>query len=63
MRASRIAAGYETAEDIAKDLGVEAPRYRQWERGGAMPPIDILQLICRLVDKTSDFLLFGQTER
>lgn len=60
LRASRIAVGYATAEDFAKDVGIEAARYRQYERGGAMPPIDLLDAFCQLTDKSSDFLLFGR---
>jgi transcriptional regulator with XRE-family HTH domain len=63
LRASRIAAGYVEGQDLAKDLACEAPRYRQWERGDAMPPIDFLEMICDLTGKTSDFLLFGRTDR
>jgi len=63
LRASRIAAGYDTAKAFAEKLNIEDGRYRQYERGGAMPPPDVLDLICQFTDKSSDFLLFGITDK
>ncbi|HEY4134944.1 MAG TPA: hypothetical protein VGO34_06990 [Alphaproteobacteria bacterium] len=31
----------------------------QYERDGTMPPLEILELICKFTQKTADFLLFG----
>lgn len=63
LRASRIAAGYESASDFARDLGIEAPAYRKYERGEAQPPIDALGRICDLTGKTADFLMFGRSTK
>lgn len=63
LRAARISAGYETAEDFASDLGVEPPRYRKYERGDAMPPIDLLEMVCTLTSKSLDFLILGRSDR
>lgn len=60
LRAARITAGYEEATDFAEDLGIEAPRYRKYERGESLCPLDVLQDIIRLTGRTSDWLLLGQ---
>jgi transcriptional regulator with XRE-family HTH domain len=60
LRALRIVAGYNNAEDFAADLGVEAPRYRKYERGDAWPPLDILARIAELTNCKLDFLLLGK---
>ena len=63
LRAARITAGWEEAADFAADLGVEAPRYRRYERGHALPPIDLLADISRLTGATLDHLLMGRKPR
>lgn len=63
LRACRIAAGFEQADMFADMLGIEAQRYRRYERGEAMPPTDVLLDMCEALDKTADFLLFGRTEK
>lgn len=60
LRAARISAGYETAADFARDLGIEVARYRKYERGDAMPPVDILGTISSLTGKSLDFLILGR---
>lgn len=62
LRAARIIAGYETAADLAKDLRVEVPRYRKYERGDSMPPLEVLELLCDITNKSLDFLLLGRTD-
>lgn len=59
LRAARIVAGYETADDVADALKIEPPRYRKYERGEALPPIDVLEDLCRLLDQDLSFLLRG----
>jgi transcriptional regulator with XRE-family HTH domain len=46
LKKARESAGYATAEDFATILGVEAPRYRYWERGEAMPSVTMVVRIC-----------------
>lgn len=60
LRAARITAGYEDAIDFANDLGIDAPRYRKYERGNSMPPLDVLQDIARMTGRSLDWLLLGQ---
>lgn len=63
LRACRIAAGFETADLFADTLGIEGPRYRRYERGESLPPIDLLKQLCTVLNTTSDFLLFGAPTR
>lgn len=60
LRAARITAGYEDAADFAADLGIEAARYRKYERGESMPPLDVLEGIVRVTERSSDWLLLGR---
>lgn len=59
LRAVRIARGYQTAEDMARALKIEGPRYRSWERGGSIPHLDLLEDLRKLTDVSLDFLLLG----
>ena len=63
LREARIVAGYETAEDLAAEVPVEGPRYRRYERGETLPPLNILIHISELLDKPLDWLLAGKGER
>lgn len=63
LAASRLAAGFETAADMAREVKMEANAYRKYERGEAMAPIDMLELICKLTGKSLDFLLLGKPDR
>ncbi len=63
LRACRIAAGYESAAAFSSDLGVQEERYRKYERGQSVPPLDVLQQACAMLDKSADFLLFGKSDR
>ena len=60
LRAARITAGYEEATDFASDLGLEPPRYRKYERGESMPPLDVLAAIVRTTGRSLDWLMLGQ---
>lgn len=60
LYASRVGAGYNDAKDLAADLGLEAPRYRKYERGQSLPPVDILAEICKITGKSLDFLIFNK---
>lgn len=61
LRAVRIASGYESAAEFAKDLGIGPIRYGHYERGRNFPPIDILASISKLTGKSLDFLLLGSS--
>lgn len=63
LRACRVAAGIESAEGMADLLGIEGQRYRKYERGAAMPPIDLLAEIAHQLDASLDFLLRGVSPR
>ena len=60
LRALRIVAKYENAQDFATELGVKGPAYRKYERGDAWPPLDVLVRIGQLTNTTMDFLLLGK---
>lgn len=60
LRAARITAGYEEAADFATDLGIEAPRYRKYERGESVPPLDVLEGINTMTGRSLDWLLLGK---
>lgn len=60
LRAARITAGYEEAADFAADLGIEAPRYRKYERGESVPPLDVLEGINTMTGRSLDWLLLGK---
>lgn len=57
LKRARVAAGFETAKDCADALGVEAPTYRQWERGQASPDLEMLTRICKLLNVEPNELL------
>lgn len=62
LRATRITAGYEEAADFAADLGIGAPRYRKYERGESVPPLDVLESIVRTTGRSLDWLLLGRQD-
>jgi transcriptional regulator with XRE-family HTH domain len=63
LRSARITAGYDSAEDFADDIGIEAPAYRKYERGESQPRIDTLEDIVRLLGCDCGWLLFGLPTR
>lgn len=60
LRAARITAGYDEAADFAAVLGLESPRYRRYERGESMPPLDVLEDIADRTRRSLDWLLLGR---
>lgn len=60
LRAARITAGYDRGSDMAKELGIEPPRYRKYERGQSLPPLDILASIVAITGRSSDWLLLNK---
>jgi transcriptional regulator with XRE-family HTH domain len=59
LAAARKLAGYEDASEFARVNGLEPHTYRKYEAGGALPPIDILERLCKALEQPADFLLFG----
>jgi len=57
LKRARLGAGYEFAKDFADALNVEAPTYRQWERGQASPDLVMLTRICKMLDIEPNDLL------
>lgn len=60
LRAARITAGYDDATDFATALGIEAARYRKYERGDSVPPLEVLEGIVRMTSHSLDWLLLGE---
>lgn len=60
LRAARIAAGYADATDLARQMAIQAPRYRRWEAGTAEPSIGNLVRLCELLNTDANFLLLGK---
>lgn len=48
---------YHTAEDFARAMRIEGPRYRNWERGIAFPKMAEFLAICRTLKKAPNDLL------
>ena len=59
LRAARESAGFATASEFAKAIGVEPPAYRKWERGEAEPGIADLARIHRQFRLSLDWLIAG----
>ena len=59
LKAARELAGYVTQEDAAKALGVQAERYRRWERAETEPAIDKLVEIGKVFKVSVDLLIHG----
>lgn len=60
LKAARITGGFETGDEFANLIGIDGPRYRKYERGESLPPLDILALICAHLGQPLDFLVLGQ---
>lgn len=59
LRACRIAAGFDAADDFAEALNIKPATYRRYERGEVQPTFDVLIDIGRLSGKNLDFLITG----
>lgn len=60
LKHAREAAGFATATDFAAALGIDAYRYRHYERGRSEPDFEILLRMCAILQTTPDFLLLGK---
>ena len=60
LRASRIAAGFDSARAFAEAIDVNEFSYRNYELGTRFPALDILDTICNVLGKSADWLLFGK---
>lgn len=63
LKALRIASGFEDAERFAAELGLKPQRYRRYERGETIPPLDVLDLMCKMLDKPLGFILLGHPDK
>jgi DNA-binding XRE family transcriptional regulator len=62
IQAARVAAGYETATELAAVLGISQQRYNNWDNGLFLPnEVGLLRRLCDALDVTADFLLLGRT--
>jgi len=58
LKEARVAAGFRSATAFARTLGIEAARYRHWERGHALPDIEFLAVrLCPALRVSPDDLL------
>lgn len=57
LKAARIEAGFASAEDFARVLGIEGARYRYWERGEIDPGISMMCRICQALDVDANYML------
>jgi len=60
LRETRVAAGYQTMAEFARELGVEHERYRSWETGRTEPSIYHLFMILALTKVSADYLVTGR---
>lgn len=58
LRAARESSGV-PAETLAKEVGRTVQAYYHWETGNAMPTVDQLRILCRLMEVSADFILSG----
>lgn len=63
LRAARTLAGFQTHKEAAAALGIEAERYRRWERAETEPSIDILEKISVVFAVSLDTLIKGRAAR
>ncbi len=59
IRAARIAAGFSSAADLARAVGVEPPTFRKWERGESEPTYPQLIELARKTGASLDFIVAG----
>lgn len=57
LKKYRIVAGYKTAKDFAKVLGIPYPRYASYECNGREPKFEVLCQIARKLNVSIDNLL------
>jgi hypothetical protein len=55
LKSARVAAGYERAQDFAKELGVEYERYKKWEGGRTPIQHEYLPRACVLLKKDANY--------
>lgn len=60
VKAARIGAGYESAADFAKAVGVGSNSVYRWETGRIVPDIFSLGAIARACRVTTDWLIHGE---
>ena len=60
LKMARTAAGYETAAEGARALGIEAATYGRWERAETEPNLAAINAICTAYKVSSDFLVLNR---
>ena len=60
LEAARVAAGYQTMRDFAKELGVAEATYRRWEAAETEPNLFHLRRISSLTKVSLDILVSGE---
>lgn len=63
LTAARLASGFETAADMARELGLGATTYRKYERGENIPEPDVLAAIVKVTGQSLDWLILGVPQR
>jgi DNA-binding XRE family transcriptional regulator len=56
LKSARVAAGYQRAEDFAKELGVAYERYKKWESGRTPIQHEYVSRACELTGKDANYL-------
>lgn len=62
LKEARIAAGYDSAEQAAAQLGLEPHTYRAYERGAREAKYEVLLRMCELFKVSVDFVLPMQVQ-
>ena len=63
LKTARVRAGYASAAKFATAIDVEAPTYRHWERGHALPDMTNLIRICLMLDLSLDDTLMAAVKK
>jgi len=63
IRSARISAGFASAAEAARRLGMEAHAYRHYESGSRVPPTSRLPDIAKLFKVSLEWLITGKGNR
>lgn len=55
LKSARVAAGYQRAEDFAKELGIGYERYKKWESGRTPIQHEYIPRACELTGKDANY--------
>jgi transcriptional regulator with XRE-family HTH domain len=62
LMTARVAAGYRSAYQFAKENGYRYDTYRQWEAGNSRPEYDTLKALCKTLGITPNYLLWDDDD-